>query len=53
MANFQCLLLFGMVKLSRSLRQSSWICSSIKDENLFEIVYEVSMPFSMIYDLTP
>lgn len=52
-ANFQCLLLFGMVKLSPSLRQSCWKCSSSEDEKLFEIVYEVSMPFSMIYDGTP
>lgn len=53
MANFQGLLLFGMVKLSRSLQQSGSKCSTIEDEKLFEIVYEVSMPFSMIYDRTP
>lgn len=36
MANFQCLLLFGMVKLSRSLRQSCWKCSSNEDEKLLK-----------------
>lgn len=29
------------------------MCSSLEDVKLFEIVYEVSMPFSMIYDGTP